>query len=445
MDLPTPQTQPSAEEDSSELLVWMIHALEGRVEEIAIEELYEDLLYARVALRSQHGRHTVKARLDDALRLAIHEQPPIHIAEGVFEHLSFTLADYGQTQEQQLATLEQLVLDAPWLLCSRREADNLDFSQGMRGWTSQNVSSALLDTHITRNGKPTLALTLQQEKAMGRVGILSYQSFRADTYRRKRVRATAYLRADGVPQPIFSMGLEGPFSFPTGLSTEDRPSYTTDSETMQIVDTQVWMPHALVMDIPQETLTISFDFRMREQGNGTIWLDGIEFETVDEGVPLTDTHVGSRPLQPFNLDFSHGLLFWDVKGEAVWHYERGIDTSAAPDSSPCAFVRSTSADLASRCTLQQVVSAQHYQGKSIRLHATIKTVSARRVHFFVKRRFPNGESCEEIISGTTDWTVYRLTLPITVGSSDFVFGVTLDGTGQFWLKNVQFQMEEGVF
>jgi len=445
MDLPTPQTKPSPEEDSSKLLVQMIHALEGKVEEIAIEELYEDLLYARVTLRGQNGQHIVKARLDDALRLVMHEQPPVTIAEAVFEYLSITLADYGQAQEQQLATIEQLVLDSPSLLCSRREPDNLDFSKGMRDWTCYNAH-ATLDTRVTRSGRPTLALTLPGEGALRGVGILSYQSFRAGKYRGKRVRATAYLRTDGVPQPIFSMSLDGSFPLPTGISSENqRMSYSTNSKSMQIVDMQAWTPHALVMDIPQETHTISFSFSTREQGNGTIWLAGIEFETVDDGVPLTDTYIGSLLLQPFNLDFSYGLSFWDAAGEDVWHYERRIDTTATQDGSPCAFVRSISAESTGPCTLQQMVRAQHYWGKSICLRASIKTVSAWRARFFVKCRLGDNEGCEEIINGNTDWTEYRLTLPIAVGTSYFVFGVALDGMGQFWLKNIQFQMEEEVF
>ncbi len=446
MHLPAKPETTSAEPDTSELLVQMIHALEGRIEEIVIEELYEDLLYARVTLRGQRGQHTIKARLDDALRLAIRAQPPISIAEAVFEHQSIALADFGQTQEQQLATLEQLASDSPSLLRSRRAPDNLDFSQGMRGWTSYNARGAL-DTHVIRSGKPTLALTLRQEEAWRHITILSYQSFRADKYCGERVRAIAYLRAEGVQQPIFGMSLVGPFTLPAGISGEaEQPiSYSTNSETMQIVDTQAWTPHVLVMDIPQDTHHISFSFSMREQGNGSIWLDGIELETVDDSVPLTDTHIGSERLQPFNLDFSRGLEFWEVKGKAVWHYESGIDTAELPPGESCAFLKSISAELASPCTLQQMVSAEHYWGKSIRLSASVKTASVKRVRLFVKPFLNAGDGVEEIIAGTTDWTKYSLTLPIAIGAFAFVFGVTLDGPGHLWLKSVQFQMEEEDF
>lgn len=318
MHLPAQQATTSAVPDTSELLVQMIHAFKGKIEAIAIEALYDDLLYARVVLRGQHGRHTVKARLDDALRLAIHEQPPISIAQAVFEHRCIALADYGPTQQQQLAMLEQLALDSPSLLHARRGPDNLDFSQGLRDWTSSNARAAL-DTHVTRSGKPTLALTLRQEEAWPHIIILSYQSFRADSYRGKRVRATAYLRAEGVQQPIFRIHLRGPFPLPAGISGEadQHIGYSADSETMQIVDTQAWTPHALVMDVPQDTHDISFSLSQRGQGNGTTWLDRIELETVDDSVPLTETHIGVKLLQPFNLDFSHGLSFWEVKGRAL--------------------------------------------------------------------------------------------------------------------------------
>lgn len=440
MSLSTSPVTPDAEPETSEVLVQIIHALEGKVEEIAVEELYEDLLYARVTLRGQVGRQTVKASLDDALRLALRERPAMFIEETVFEHQAITLADYGQTQEQQLATIEQVLLDAPYLLKSRARPDNLDFSQGTRGWTIHNVRGAM-DTHVTRDGKPTLALTLQQQ-VWARGGImLSYRSFRPGEYAGKRVRATAYLRVEGIEQPIFAMSLAVPFALPPGVADKsDRPiSYAASSETMQIVDTQTWTPHSLVMDIPQDTYHISFNLEHRGQGNGVIWLDRIALETVDNSVALTDTSITSRLLQPFNLDFAHGLMFWKVTGEAVWHYERGIDTTTTTGS-PSAFLRSSSAESASLCTLQQLVEAQHYWGKALQLSACLKTTSVRRVHFFVKHWLGDGTSVEEIITGTTGWTEYRLTLPIEVGAFGFVFGVTLDGPGQCWLNNVQFQV-----
>ncbi|HLG60366.1 MAG TPA: bifunctional nuclease domain-containing protein [Ktedonosporobacter sp.] len=154
MDLPAHQETTSAVPGTNELLLQMIHALEGRIEEISIEELYEDLLYARVTLRGKNGRRTVKARVDDALRLFILEQPPIFMDAAAFAYQSIALADYGQTQEQQLATLEQLVLDSPYLLHTDRRPDNLDFRQDMRGWMAYHAR-ATLDTQVTRSGKPT--------------------------------------------------------------------------------------------------------------------------------------------------------------------------------------------------------------------------------------------------------------------------------------------------
>ena len=92
-----------------------------------------------------------------------------------------------------------------------------------------------------------------------------------------------------------------------------------------------------------------------------------------------------------------------------------------------------------------MINAQRYWGKSIRLSASVKTASAHRVRLFVKPLLNAGDSVEEIIAGTTDWTEYSLTLPIAIGIFALIFGVTLDGPGQLWLKNVQFQMEEEGF
>ncbi|HLG60365.1 MAG TPA: hypothetical protein VKY19_00420 [Ktedonosporobacter sp.] len=260
------------------------------------------------------------------------------------------------------------------------------------------------------------------------------------------MRATAYLKADGVPQPIFSMQLVGPFTLPAGITSEtDRLSYHTDSETMQIVDMQAWTPHVLVMDIPQDTHHISFSLSLRGEGNGTIWLDKIELETVDDNVPVTGTSITSLLLQPSNLDFSHGFMFWQVKGEGVWHYEHGVISAETASGEHYVFLKSSNAESNCSCTLQQTVQGLHYWGKSIHLSASIKTTSAGCARFFVKPSSGQSEKCEEVIVGTTDWTEYHLTLPITTGAFGFVFGVTLEGSGQLWLKNIQFKQEEGVF
>ncbi|GHO96552.1 hypothetical protein KSF_066000 [Reticulibacter mediterranei] len=442
MSLPTSQETTDVEPATSEVLVQMIHALEGKVEEMSVEELYEDLLYARVTLRGQLGRQIVKAKLDDALHLAIREQPAIFIAETVFAHQAIALADYGQTQEEQLATIEQLILDASPLLQSRARPDNLDFSRGTRGWTFY-VRGAL-DPHVTREGKPTLALTVQQEESWSSSIIVSYRSFRPGEYSGRRVRATAHLKAQGVPQPVFTMSLAVSSPLPPGVSevSDQYISYAASSKTMQIVDTQAWTPHRLVMDIPQDTHRISLSMSHRGQGNGIIWLGGIELEMVDESVAVTGTTLTSRLLQPFNLDFAHEFMFWEVTGEAVWHYKHGIDTTTAAGS-PSAFLKSVSAEPTSPCTFQQQVNAQPYWGKSLHLSASLKTDSARGVHFFIKHWLGDDTGVEEIITGTTAWTKYHLTLPIAVGAHGFVFGMTLDGPGQCWLNNIQFQVAAG--
>jgi hypothetical protein len=48
---------------------------------------------------------------------------------------------------------------------------------------------------------------------------------------------------------------------------------------------------------------------------------------------------------------------------------------------------------------------------------------------------------EESIKGASEWTSYELILAVPEGSFGLCFGITLYGTGQVWLKDLQLQLE----
>ena len=44
------------------------------------------------------------------------------------------------------------------------------------------------------------------------------------------------------------------------------------------------------------------------------------------------------------------------------------------------------------------------------------------------------------IKGTTDWKKYEIVLDVPDNASNIAFGALLDGTGQIWVDNVNFEM-----
>ena len=63
-----------------------------------------------------------------------------------------------------------------------------------------------------------------------------------------------------------------------------------------ITGTTDWKQYALVVDVPQNGISMSFGLLLA--GTGKVWLDEFKFEIVDENTPLTG--IGSRPE---NLNF----------------------------------------------------------------------------------------------------------------------------------------------
>jgi hypothetical protein len=129
------------------------------------------------------------------------------------------------------------------------------------------------------------------------------QGFRADGYRGKRLRMTAYVKTDEVErQSGLWMRIDGKEK--TGLAFDNmmgRPvKGTTD-----------WKKYEVVLDVPEQAEEIFFGFLVAGKGRG--WVDDIAFEVVDKDVPTTGLEVQPMdrdgeltkdlPKEPTNLDF----------------------------------------------------------------------------------------------------------------------------------------------
>ncbi len=129
------------------------------------------------------------------------------------------------------------------------------------------------------------------------------QWFRADAYRGKRLRMTAYVKTAGVEGKAgLWMRIDGKTK--TGLAFDNmmgRP----------VKDTTDWKKYDVVLDVPDEAEEIFFGFLVAGKGRG--WVDDIAFEAVDKDVATTGLEVQPMdrdgeltkdvPKEPKNLDF----------------------------------------------------------------------------------------------------------------------------------------------
>jgi hypothetical protein len=120
------------------------------------------------------------------------------------------------------------------------------------------------------------------------------QMFRADSYRGKRYRLSAFIRAEGVQDWAALWmrvdGLDGELLAFDNMA--ERP----------IGGTIDWRVYRIVLDVTEVATYIAFGVLL--SGSGRIWIDDVTFEAVPEAVELTGRIGGSGyPDGPTNLDF----------------------------------------------------------------------------------------------------------------------------------------------
>lgn len=100
------------------------------------------------------------------------------------------------------------------------------------------------------------------------------QAFLSKPYRGERVQVHAYTRAENTNQQA---------SFWLRVNGEQWPLVLA---TVPLDDTAGWQLQEFTLDIPANSLTISLG--VTNAGRGTVWIDDVTFDIVDESIPATD-------------------------------------------------------------------------------------------------------------------------------------------------------------
>lgn len=428
---------------TNDFLANVFHALGGTLEEVAIDTLFGKRLGAQLHLRDQRGQHMIKASLKDGLLLAQREQSRISVGDAILEKRAVCLADYGATEAEQLAEVVRRAEQDPGSLHPpvQEAAINLDFSDGLRGWNfsrSAAYGSYELDPHTTLTGGASLVVTLHQPFTTGSSGVLHYGESLAESYRGQRVRLSGYVKTEQMHQPDLTFHVNWPIdkiSPFTGRKTS--VGCLTHSHIVSSAAESSWARHEMVIDVPQQARSFSFALGTKEQGR--LWLTGLELAVVDSSVALTGTLLRPPSAQPLNIDFSEGLEYWEKECGSLGHYE------IATDATPCATLKSIKEAPIGSCLLQQMLHPGNYLGKRVRLTASLKAHDVTTHGSLFIGRFPGlrENRSEDFITGSTPWTPFALDWQVP--GEDWgmiIFGVSLQGPGQIWLKDVHLQIVE---
>jgi len=156
-------------------------------------------------------------------------------------------------------------------------AQAIGVPSGWQGAVGSPVAYEIGLDHVERHGGRWAAYITGPKLFTPDFGILS-QSVRADNYRGKRVRLSAWVKGRGLVGPVAGlwMRVDG-----AGVVTGyDNMRNRAESGTTD------WHEVSIVLDVPLDALGIVIG-AMR-QGGGTLFIDDMKLETVGNSVPSTN-------------------------------------------------------------------------------------------------------------------------------------------------------------
>lgn len=274
------------------------------------------------------------------------------------------------------------------------------------------------------------------------------QSVKADSYRGKRIKLTAYVKSESVDDWAgLWMRVDAGREFVSFDNMQNRP----------IKGDTDWTQYHVVLDVPEKSTSISFGVLL--SGAGCLWLDDCELKVVGLDVPSTDTTWDNRSCgiqyqnhRPINMDFSQGLrdnnkvfpidatpVGWFKQKYGDGDVEIGLSKLSRKGTPLSAFVK---VDGAINGSLLQAVHADAYVGKRVKLSGSVKTeaLAGTATLFFRTDAGRELTVCHDYmegreLTGTNDWTECECVIDIPEGSDNIYIGGVVNGDGTAWFKD----------
>lgn len=134
---------------------------------------------------------------------------------------------------------------------------------------------------------------------------------------------------------------------------------------------------------------------------------------------------------------------WFRAGSRPNSYEVGTDSDVVKQGKSSAYIKSVDAKVEGFGTLMQVIAADDYRGKRVRLTGYVKSESVvpwgglwMRVDGKDRSSLAFDNMQGRPIEGTTDWTKYDVVLDVAEEAEKIAFGFLLSGTGQMWVDGI---------
>jgi erythromycin esterase len=180
----------------------------------------------------------------------------------------------------------------------------------------------------------------------------------------------------------------------------------------------------------------------------------IYFQDTTSSLLLGQRAVSSGPppvqptdsFQPSNLGFETGTSGWEVGGTCRRDYGIGTDSAVLHSGHASGYISSIADGISGFGTLMQTAEADEYQGQRVRMSAYVKTEGVEGwAGLWLRVDGPKGvinidNMQDRPIQGDTDWTQYEIVLDVPEDSINIAFGILVEGTGQAWVDDLQFEV-----
>lgn len=311
---------------------------------------------------------------------------------------------------------------------------NLDFEDGLSGWNSGGTATSAssyevgIDSAIKHGGRHSLHITSKSSTD----ALFITQSIRTDDYRGKRLRFSAYLKAERI---------DGWAGLRMHNRSSSFPSVAFDDMHFRpLTGTRDWQPYELVFDVPADHEVLILDIELH--GRGQLWVDDARLEVVGDDVPLT--YLQGWPDKPSNLDFEDGKTGWEFN-QAVGtsdQIEVGLDNQAVHSGRFSGALKVKTAGQRPNAIMQSF-KAEAYRGQRVRLSAYLKMEDVTGdaiMQVSARGRYADfASSGTGLLRGTRDWQRYELLYDVPEDADTLSIDI-ISGSGQLWVDDVQFEI-----
>ncbi|NUO50300.1 MAG: hypothetical protein HOV80_15705 [Polyangiaceae bacterium] len=347
------------------------------------------------------------------------------------------------------AKLEVVGDDVPTTDLDRRPAApvdaDLEAAPDAGAWTLTGVAKddyrMERSTEAKHGGRSSLVLKSAAVTPRGYAAV--EQGFRADAWRKKRVRFSAWLRGEAVDREgglsVMVLGPDAPPMSPGLAAAGNGRSGTFD-----------WERYDVVLDVPAEADTIVVGIGM--SSTGALFFDDLAVEEVGLDVPVSN--IDMRPSEIVNpsldeVDAAEASRpkGWFVSGGARLHYRGVIDTKVKNEGRSSVRFEPAVEEPQGYGTLMQRFKAHDYRGKRMRLTAYTKGKGVdRRGDLWLRvqaRESPGdgaglgGAACQ--LSGDYDWKPCVMVFDVPQRGDAIDVGVGTTGHGTIWLDGIKLE------